>query len=237
MKLADVAPQRSWNDYRKRVEDEHSVIFGMTRFGKTYLAERLAAMRVFVVVHDPKAEYVLRGYRACATLAELQKLTSTPAKIAKNPKLIYQPDTKHLRDEGEQDGFFTWVYQRGDTMCIIDELTSVSTRRTDMPQGLVDCYARGNGRAVSIMGLTQEPTWVPSMAMTQARHRYTFYVANLDHQKRVCTYMPGPVAVPGGEKGLTPDLIAQLPKRHFYYYRLGEKATSGPWKVGPGDKL
>jgi len=58
--------------------------------------------------------------------------------------------------------------------------------------------------------------------MTQARHRYSFFVALVAHQKKVCEVMPG----------LTTEQIDALPKRHFYYYQQGEKSYEGPYTLG-----
>ena len=222
MKLADIAPQRTYNDYRKRFEDEHAIIFGMTRFGKTYLVERLTQLRRYVAIHDPKGEYSLRGYRIFEHVGALIKATDSPAKTLKTPRVIYAPAVGELRDAGAQQAFFAWAYARGNTQVVVDELNAVTTGRADMPDALLDCYARGAARGVAIVGLTQEPVYVPGLALTQATHRYTFFVALGDHQKKVCSVMPG----------LLPEEIDALPKRHFYYYCQGEKESVGPFFVG-----
>jgi hypothetical protein len=222
VKIDDIAPQRTWNEYRKRFEDQHAVIFGCTRYGKTYLVERLVGLRKWVAIHDPKAEYALRGFRIFDSIDKLIRATDTASKTLKTPRVIYAPNVRELRDPGAQNAFFAWGYDRGNTQIIADELNALTTGRADMPPAMLDCYARGNGRGVAIVGLTQEPVYVPGVAMTQASHRYTFYVANLDHQKKVCSFMPG----------LSPEAIDVLPKRYFYYFALGEKGCEGPFVLG-----
>lgn len=222
MKLADIAPQRSWNSYRRRFEDQHAIIFGMTRFGKTYLTERLVALRRYVAIHDPKGEYALRGYRIFDSIEKLIKATDTAAKTLKVPRVIYAPEVGELRDAGAQNAFFGWAYSRTNTMIVVDELNAITTGRADMPPALLDCYARGAARGVAIVGLTQEPVYVPAIALTQASHRYCFFVALEAHQKKVCSVMPG----------LSPEAIDALPKKHFYYYEQGEKKAQGPYFVG-----
>jgi hypothetical protein len=217
--IDDIAPERSYNAYKKRFEDEHAVIFGMTRFGKSYLVERLIRMREYVVIHDPKAEYDTKGFKVFEKLADLLNKTGGEGDVQKYPRIIYQPSGRELRDEEAQSTFFGWIYHRGNTFGVIDELNALCKTRTEMPDGMVDCYARGNAKGVALCGLTQEPVFVPSMAMTQARHRYAFFTALLAHQKKICGLMPG----------LTVDAIEALMKKQFYYYRQGEKNTTGPF--------
>lgn len=221
MNLSDIAPRRTYNAYKKRVEDEHAVIFGMTRFGKSYLVERLLAMRKHVTIHDPKAEYDTPGFRRFEKLSDLLRATDSDAKVKKIPRTIYAPSAKEIRDEEAQSTYFQWVYARTNTVCVVDELNALMQSRNDMPEGMLDCYARGNARGVALWGLTQEPVYVANIAMTQARHRYCFFVALLPHQKKVCSVMPG----------LVPEAIDALPRRHFYYYEQGEKRAAGPFVV------
>ena len=216
MKLSEIAPIRALNPETGNNEGEHALIFGMTGFGKTYLAKRLSRLRKYVTIHDAKGTFREPGFVRFTSLSKLIK--------SKAFKTIYAPSRFELRDEKAQDAYFEYIYARGNTTAIIDELTAVATTRHDIPDALFDCYARGREFGNEIWALTQEPVFVPSIALTQARHRYTFYLTGPTHQKKVVDLMPG----------LTIDDVIDLGKREFYYYREGEKTVDerGPFHLG-----
>lgn len=219
MKLFEIAPRRGVNADTGKIEGEHALIFGLTGFGKSYLIARLARLRTHTTVHDAKGSFAAPGMKRFTSLSKL--VNAKPEKV---PRSIYAPSRTELRDQGAQEAYFEWVYSRGNTTCIVDELTAVATTRTDIPDALFDCYARGREFGIEVWGCTQEPVWIPSITITQARNRYAFYVASLVHQKKVAGVMPG----------LSVDEILGLEKQQFHFYREGEKFVDdrGPFKLG-----
>ena len=222
MLLADIAPVRSRNPETGNLEGEHAFIAGITGFGKSYLVKRLADMREYVIIHDPKCEVYLPGYKRVDSFRKLQALDPR-----KHPRAIYAPNRKEARDPHYHDLLFRFVYERTNTTLVLDELNFIAMSRHDMPEWMFECYTRGRTRGIEIWALTQEPSWIPSVTRTQTKHRYCFYMADEAHQERMAGLLPGLAPTTKGAR----ERIASLQKRQFFYYRLGERHARGPYVI------
>lgn len=70
------------------------------------------------------------------------------------------------------------AYQRTHVILVIDEYTQVVQSRQDAGWALKNVFARGRGKKVGLIGLTQEPVFVPRMLLSQASHLVLFTVTH-----------------------------------------------------------
>lgn len=202
------------------MEGEHAVILGMTGFGKSYLVKRLERERTFVVVHDPKGTWNVPGYKRFTKLAHMMRVDPE-----KYPRIVYTPTREELRDWSVINRFFEWVYLRGRTTLILDEVTSVVNGQ-DMADAFKDLLARGRELGHEVWSLSQQAVYVPNLVFTQSKNIYTFYNAHDEHRAKIAGFMPFGVPKVEAKKK-----IELLQKKEFYYYREGMRGAIGPCQL------
>ena len=80
------------------------------------------------------------------------------------------------------------AYNRGHVLLVIDEYTQVVMSKQSPGAALSDVFARGGGKNVGIIGLTQEPVFIPRQLLSQATHLVMFnltYQADIDYIKKL----------------------------------------------------
>lgn len=86
------------------------------------------------------------------------------------------------------------AYSRTHVIIVIDEYTQVVASDRNPGWALKNVFARGRGKKVGLIGLTQEPVYVPRMLLSQASHLALFTVthqADIKYLKNLCpTYVP-----------------------------------------------
>lgn len=93
------------------------------------------------------------------------------------------------------------AYDRGHVILVIDEFTQVVPSDRNPGYGLKNVFARGGGKDVGLIGLTQEPVYIPRMLLSQASHLALFtvtYEADIKYVRNFCK-----VYVPPAEQGDT----------------------------------
>lgn len=93
------------------------------------------------------------------------------------------------------------AYLRGHVIVVADEYTSICPSDRSPGYGLKNVFARGRGRNVGLIGLTQEPVNVPRMLLSQASHLVLFTVSYPYDIKYLKTLYVG--YVPPADKGDT----------------------------------
>lgn len=91
------------------------------------------------------------------------------------------------------------AYQRKHVIVVVDEYTQVVPSIQNEGYALRDIFSRGRGRNVGLIGLTQEPVYVPRKLLSQASHLALFTVthqADIKYLKNLC-----PTYVPPGKQG------------------------------------
>jgi len=91
------------------------------------------------------------------------------------------------------------AYERGHIIVVVDEYTQVVPSDRNPGYGLKNVFARGRGKKVGLIGLTQEPVFVPRMLLSQASHLAFFtvtYEADKKYLRNLCK-----VYVPPAEQG------------------------------------
>lgn len=115
------------------------------------------------------------------------------------------------------------AYERGEVIIIVDEYVSIVPSSRTAGKALLDVFQRGGGRKVGLIGLTQEPVYVPRQLLSQATHLFIFSLTHqydVDWAKKMC---PGYVSP--GTRG----------DPHGFYY----KWVDGPvntWQYYPHQK-
>lgn len=99
------------------------------------------------------------------------------------PMVVYYPDGNELHDQDILDGWCEWIFQRGNTVAIIDELTQVAYGTMPKP-GFLNMYTRGRSQNVTVLAGNQRPVSVPAIVYTEAENFYKFYLGwNKDREK------------------------------------------------------
>lgn len=150
--------------------DEHVFIAGQTGTGKTQLGKKYLAGYENVVALDTKGtltwpEVPSKDLALVTTINELDKV---PQK-----KIIYRPSFEELTLE-VYDQFFKWCYYRGNTIVWVDELMGVCPSPFKMPDYYKAILTRGRELYVSVWSMTQRPSGIPALAMSESSHIFTF---------------------------------------------------------------
>lgn len=159
-------------------QSEHVFIAGMTGSGKTYLAETYLASYPNVIALDTKGfiDWSIAGYvPVYERLVDLQNFGEG--------KAIYRPAPEEM-NEDFYNLFFKWVYERQNTICYIDELMSVATAST-VPFYLKAILTRGRQRNTSCWALTQRPSGIPLITMSEATHYFIFDLKLEEDRERI----------------------------------------------------
>ena len=86
------------------------------------------------------------------------------------------------------------AYERTHVLLVIDEYTQVVPSIQNPGYALKNVFARGGGKKVGLIGLTQEPVYIPRMLLSQATHLALFTVthqADIKYLKNLCPeYVP-----------------------------------------------
>ncbi len=180
---------------------DRAVFVGQTGSGKTTLARVLLRSRPWVVVLDVKGTLAWREYKL------VRRLKHLPARPEEAPRVIYRPTHEELRSESVMDALAWWVYERGNTTLYVDELYGyLEPFGGGIAPGLHACLTRGRERGVEVWCSTQRPFRIPLSVLSESEHVYVFRLKVREDRRRVEEVT-----------GIDEELIARLPKHHFYY--------------------
>jgi hypothetical protein len=93
-------------------------------------------------------------------------------------------DGKKKQWEIAQD-FFAKAYNNAGILVVVDEYRQVVPNTVSAGDDLLDVFTRGGGLGVGIIGLTQEPVYVPRQLLSQATHQFFFDLSYPNDIKRV----------------------------------------------------
>lgn len=202
--------------------DEHVFIAGRTGTGKTYLARKYLAGVENVWVLDTKGlitwpEVPKSELTVVSSIAEIRNV--------KTPKLIFKPNPFELEFE-VYDSFFQFAYSRDNLAVWVDEVMSVSPNPARIPFWAKAILTRGRERNVSMWSLTQRPSGISQMFMSEATHFFVFDL-NLPQDRSKLAEITG-----AGELLRLPGREARG-RHNFWYYRTGQdKAVLARLKAG-----
>lgn len=199
-----------WDNIRN---NDRVVLVGTTGSGKTTLLKSLAASRPWVLLYDPKGEWEGEEW---LTIREARRLPTKPY-----PRIRYYPDPEELRDREAIDRFFWWAYYARNLIVVVDEAYMATMAGAYMPPGYHACIAQGRARGIGVWTATQRPYKIPQIILSEAEHMFIFRLNAPQDRNAIWQWT-----------GLSPQAIAKLPKRVWYYVYQG--TPSGPYILDIG---
>jgi len=208
VQLVDIAPRRT----------DRALLVGATGSGKSTVAREMAALRNFVVVHDGKGLVNWDGYVLCKSLRDIER-----RKDAREfPRIIYRPNRDEKHDDGAKQAFFEWIYSRGKTTLIVDEVFQI-VQGNALPEAYLACLTSGREHGIEVWNCCQRPTRIPPEILGEAEHVYVFRLRLEQDRRKIADVT-----------GLDQRQIVRLPKQLFYYVPE-DGDPIGPMKVALRD--
>ncbi len=185
---------------------ERYAFVGKTRSGKTALAMVLAGTFArtlstpwevwwFDTKNDPKDLAALRkwGFRNAASSKDRQPesggLTNALYYVIKE-----QAGGPSTVDQVQ--ALCAQAYDRGHVILVIDEYVQAVPSVKSAGQALLNVFQRGGGKNVGIIGLTQEPVYVPRQLVSQATHICILsltYENDIKYMRNICPIYEPPI--------------------------------------------
>jgi hypothetical protein len=174
---------------------QRALFVGKTGSGKTYAMLRLLG-RYYrtrqIQILDTKGDSGIR--RLAAPVAE--RLRDVPRwRWPQHPVVVYRPRAEELGSLETLDAWCLWIYDRGHTIAVVDEISQVADETRPGP-GFLSMVTRGRDRDVSVWMATQRPRRIPAICYTEAEHYYIFWLADRRDRERVAEFTLPAVADP-----------------------------------------
>jgi hypothetical protein len=165
--------------------------------------------QVFVIdsKHDPAWGNVV-GARYLKTLEKVER-----TRFPRDPIVIWRPSGIEANDASNFDAFFSWVYARGNTCLVLDEVSSLVQSAQSYGPGFADIVQRGRVRGITVFYGTQRPAYVPRIIYSESQRFFVSYVSDRRDRETIAAFT-------------NPAIAAEVPDNYgFWYYRTkGRKA-------------
>jgi len=163
--------------------NERYAFVGKTRSGKTALAMLLAGTWARSLPPPWEVWWIdtkgdpddIRQLRKWGFRNAVSKKDRAPESGGLKNALYFKIESKdaggietNVADQAQ--AVFRLAYQRTHVIVVIDEYVQVVYSRVNAGADLLDIFQRGGGRKVGLIGLTQEPVYVPRQLISQATH-------------------------------------------------------------------
>ena len=198
IKLSSLAPRAG----------ERAVFLGQTGSGKTYLSRSMLGAYIGkrqVIILDSKHDSAwsrITGAKYCYSLARVER-----CKFPRVPVVVWRPSGEEANDYGAFDSLFSWVYRRGNTCLVIDEVSQVVQSAQTFGPGFGDVVTRGRVRGVTTLYGTQRPAYVPRIIYSESQRFFVSYVSDRRDRETIAAFT-------------NPALSAEVPDQHgFWYYQ------------------
>lgn len=174
---------------------ERGIFAGQTGSGKTTAMLRMLAVyygKRQIVIFDTKSDPSIERLEGpvATHLRDLPKVAKWP----EHPVVIYRPIARELADLVMLDAAADWVYRRGHTILVIDELSQFGAG-AHAGAGLTSIFARGRTADITVLAGTQRPVSIPILAFTEAQLFYAFRLVFEDDRKRIARYTHPAMAI------------------------------------------
>ena len=188
--------------------NQRYAIVGKTGSGKTRLAMVLAGTWAWVLPtpwqvwwvdtkNDKEDIKALRewGFRNAASPQDRSPETGGLANA-----LYYYIDSKDAQGHDidtvtQVQAVLAAAYDRGHVIVVVDEYVQAVPSDRYAGKALLDIFQRGRGRNVGIIGLTQEPVYIPRQLISQASHICLLSVSydyDVTYLKKICKIYVSP---------------------------------------------
>lgn len=220
-------------------------LIGKTRSGKTALAMVLAGTFARILAppwqvwwietkHDPNDIVALRqwGFRNAASESDQQ--TSS---IRNAFYFIVESGDLSVVEQAQQ--IFRSAYDRKHVIIVVDEYVQVVPSQQSAGAALLDVFQRGGGRNVGLIGLTQEPVYIPRQLKSQATHLVMLsltYDTDIEHVQKMVRQYRNPLSMGdkygfwwkwadgGGE-------VVYYPNQRLWYEQLSVAFDRGEYEL------
>lgn len=166
-------------------------LIGKTGSGKTALAMVLAGTFARILPppwqvwwidtkHDPDDIAALRKWGFTNAASTQDRDNSN----IKNALYFIIPSGKDADVVEASQAVFRAAYARRHVVLVVDEYVQVVPSSVNAGAALLDVFQRGRGRQVGLIGLTQEPVYVPRQLKSQATHLIMLsltYATDIEH--------------------------------------------------------
>jgi len=161
--------------------NEHVFIAGRTQSGKTYLERKFLSRYKNVAILDTKGKFDWPEIpeKKKTLVTRLDELSTV-----RTDKIIYRPEFQELNLDC-YDTFFFWVYMRGHTIVGVDEAMNVSPNPLVIPEWYKGCLTRGAELGVGVWSLSQRPSGIASVIMSECSHFFCFDLNLEEDRKKV----------------------------------------------------
>jgi len=200
---------------------EHVFIAGRNGSGKTFLARKYLTGFENVVCLDTKGTTVWPEIdkKELVMVDSLSKLEKVKA-----PKIIYRPRFEELEPE-YYEAFFKWIYFRKNCIVWIDEVMSICPNPFRIPEYYKAILTRGRERDTAAWSLSQRPSGIPAVTMSEAIHFFVFDL-NMPQDRNKMAEISG-----------CTQFLDPPGKYNFWYYQVNEEsAVKARLKVEGGKK-
>lgn len=162
---------------------EHVFIPGRTGSGKTFLARNYLANYPRVIVLDTKGtlEWPEVSSSEVIIITHLEEL---PKAIARYSKVIYKPAFEELNYPFYEE-FYKFCYLLGDVIVWTDEVMQVCPNSQKIPEYFKGIMTRGRELRVAAWNLTQRPSTIPLVTMSECTHVFAFDLNMKEDRKRL----------------------------------------------------
>lgn len=163
---------------------EHVFIAGSTGSGKTLLGTVYSSRAKNVIVLDTKGTFYFEPFLLEDDYALITKLSQLDNVYKKIKKIVYRPVFEELTDE-YFDLFFKWCYLEGNLTVVVDEAMQIIKNSQSIPDYYKAILTRGRELNVSVWSLTQRPSGVHQLILTEATHYFIFRLTHINDRKKI----------------------------------------------------
>lgn len=184
--------------------DHHVFVAGRNGSGKTFLARNYLAGYMNVFCLDIKGTLVWPevDQKELTIVKHLNQV-----KWCRTPKCIYKPVPEEMTEDHYNE-FFKFCYERGNTIVWVDEVMGVTPNPHRIPFWYRAILTRGRELKVAAWSLSQRPSGINLLPISEARHILSFDLNLEDDRKRMAK-------VSG-----TPEFYDKPGKFKFWYYNV-----------------